>query len=63
MASFVSVFWGISALPVPVHHPRGFACRAVQPDAAAETSVATDDVSSDAGPHLTPVTFSAKGTR
>lgn len=40
---------------------RGSGCTSGQPVAAAETSVATDDVLYDAGPCLTPVTFLSKG--
>lgn len=59
-----SEFRSISALPVPVHHPQEVpGAELVLLVAAAWTSVATDDVSSDAGPRLTPVTFLSKGTR
>lgn len=67
-ASLISVFWGvgvgISALPVPVRHPlEVVGAEPVSQSLQPETSVATDDVSYDAGPRLTPVTFLSKGTQ
>lgn len=45
----------MSALPVPVHHLQEVL--SADPGAAPETFVATDVVSSDAGPRLNPVTL------
>lgn len=57
-----SVFLGyISITCACASFSRGSGCRSGQPVAAVETSVATDDVSCDAGPRLTPVTFLSKG--
>lgn len=62
-ASPICILGYISITCACASSSRGSGCSPGQPVAAVETSVATDVVSYDAGPRLTPVTFLSTGTQ